>query len=94
LREIERATEQRLRKIERARTEQLDIARSWILLFTLAATFGLWWVFDNQLKLDFYVSWLLGFVVAFLLRRILSFHVGMHLGKKYNRQLKDQLLGR
>jgi hypothetical protein len=53
--EIERATEQRLREIERARAEQLDIARSWILLFTLAATFGLWWVFYNQLKLDFYV---------------------------------------
>jgi membrane protein implicated in regulation of membrane protease activity len=94
LREIERATERRLREIERARAEQLDIARSWILLFTLAATFGLWWVFYNQLKLDFYVSWLLGFVVAFLLRRILSFYVGMLLGKKYNRQLKDQLLGR
>ena len=45
--------------------EQLDIARSWILLFTLAATFGLWWVFYDQLKLDFYVSWLLGFVVGF-----------------------------
>ena len=94
LSEIERATEQRLREIERARAEQLDIARSWILLFTLAATFGLWWVFYNQLKLDFYVSWLLGFVVAFVLRRILSFYVGVHLGKKYNRQLKDQLLGR
>jgi hypothetical protein len=79
-----------LREIERARAEQLDIARSWILLFT----FGLWWVFYNQLKLDFYVSWLLGFVVAFVLRRILSFYVGMHLGKKYARQLKDQLLGR
>jgi len=94
LREIERATEQRLREIERARAEQLDIARSWILLFTLGATFGLWWVFYNQLKLDFYVSWLLGFVVAFVLKRILSFYVGMHLGKKYARQLKDQLLGR
>ena len=94
MREIERATEQRLREIERARAEQLDIARSWILLFTLAATFGLWWVFYNQLKLDFYVSWLLGFVVPFVLRRILSFYVGMHLGKKYARQLKDQLLGR
>ena len=92
--EIERATEQRLREIERARAEQLDIARSWILLFTLAATFGLWWVFYNQLKLDFYVSGLVGFVVAFVLKRILSFYVGMHLGKKYNRQLKDQLLGR
>lgn len=92
--EIERATEQRLREIERARAEQLDIARSWILLFTLAATFGLWWVFYNQLKLDFYVSWLLGFVVALVLRRILSFYVGMHLGRKYARQLKDQLLGR
>ena len=92
--EIERATEQRLREIERARAEQLDIARSWILLFTLAATFGLWWVFYNQLKLDFYVSWLLGFVVAFVLRRKLSFYVGMHLGKRYARQLKDQLLGR
>jgi predicted outer membrane lipoprotein len=91
LSEIERATEQRLREIERARAEQLDIARSWILLFTLAVTFG---VFYNQLKLDFYVSWLLGFVVAFVLRRKLSFYVGMHLGKKYDRQIKDQLLGR
>ncbi len=92
--ETERATEQRLREIDRARAEQLDIARSWILLFTLAAVFGLWWVFYNQLELDFYVSWLLGFVVAFVLRQILSFYVGMHLGKKYARQLKDQLLGR
>jgi fatty acid desaturase len=94
LSEIERATEQRLREIERARAEQLDIARSWVLLFTLAATFGLWWVFYNQLRLDFYASWLLGFVVAFVLRRILSFFVGMHLGKKYDRQIKDRLLGR
>jgi membrane protein implicated in regulation of membrane protease activity len=94
LSKIERATEQRLREIERARAEQRDIARSWILLFTLAATVGLWWVFYNQLKLDFYVSWLLGFVVALVLRRILSFYVGMHLGRKYARQLKDQLLGR
>ena len=92
--EIERATEQRLREIERARAEQLDIARSWILLFTLAATFGLWWVFYNQLKLYFYASWLLGIVVAFVLRQILSFFVGMHLGKKYDRQIKDQLLAR
>jgi hypothetical protein len=29
-----------LRELERARAEQLDIARSWILLFTLGATFG------------------------------------------------------
>jgi membrane protein implicated in regulation of membrane protease activity len=94
LSETERATEQRLREIERARAEQFDIARSWILLFTLAATFGLWWVFYNRLKLDFYVSWLLSFVVALVLRRILSFYVGMRLGKKYARQLKDQLLGR
>lgn len=92
--EIERATEERLREIERARAEQLDIARSWILLFTLAAVVGLWWVFYNKLELDFYVSWLLGFVVAFVLRRILSFYVGMRLGEKYARQLKDQLLGR
>ena len=92
--EIERVTEQRLSEIERARAEQLDIARSWILLFTLAATFGLWWVFYNQLKLDFYLSWLLGFVVAFVLSRILSFYIGMYVGKKYTWQLKDQLLGR
>ena len=91
--DIERATEQRLEEIERARAEQLDIARSWILLFTLAATFGLWWVFYNQLKL-FYLSWLLGFVVAFVLSRKLSFYVGMHLRQKYDAQLKDQLLGR
>jgi hypothetical protein len=90
----ERATtEQLLSEIARAKAEQLDIARSWILLFTLAATFGLWWVFYNQLKLDFYLSWLLGFVAAFVLSRILSFCVGMHLGKKYARQLKNQLLG-
>jgi hypothetical protein len=44
------------KEIERARAEQLDIARSWILLFTLGATFGLWWVFYNQLKLDFAMS--------------------------------------
>jgi hypothetical protein len=94
LSEIERATKQRLKEIERARAEQFDIARSWILLFTLAATFGFWWVFYNQLMLDFYVSWLLGFVVALILSRILLFYVGMHLGKKYARQLKDQLLGR
>jgi hypothetical protein len=94
LREIERATEQRLREIERARAEQLDIARSWILLFTLGATCGLWWVSYNQLELDFYVSWMLGIVVAFVLGRILSLYVGMHLGKKHAQQLKDQLLGR
>jgi hypothetical protein len=93
LREIG-ATGQRLREIERARAEQLDIVRSWILLFTLAATFGLWWVFHNQLKLGFYVSWLLGFVVAFVLSRKLSSYVGMHFRKKYDAQLKDQLLGR
>ena len=63
LSEIERATEQRLGEIERVRAEQLDIARSWILLFTLAATVGLWWVFYNQLKL-FYLSGFLGFVVG------------------------------
>jgi fatty acid desaturase len=93
LSEIERATGQRLEEIERARAEQLDIARSWILLFTLAATAGLWWVFYNQLKL-FYLSWLLGFVVAFVLSRTLSFYVGMHLRKRYDQQLSDQLLGR
>lgn len=91
--EIERATEQRLGEIERMRAEQLDIARSWILLFTLAATVGLWWVFYNQLKL-FYLSGFLGFVVAFVLRRILSSYVTTHLAEKYDRQLKDQLLER
>jgi hypothetical protein len=50
--------------MERAKAEQLDIARSWILLFALAATVGFWWVFYNQLELDFYLSWLLGFVAA------------------------------
>jgi len=94
LSEIERATEQRLGEIERVRAQQLDIARSWILLFTLAATVGFWWVFNNQLKLDFYLSLLLGFIVAFVLRRILSSYVTMHLAKKYDRQLTDQLLGR
>jgi hypothetical protein len=87
-------TKQLLRENERAKAEQLDVARSWILLSTLAATVGLWWVFYNQLKLDFYLSWLLGFVAAFVLSRIVSFCVGMHLGKKYARQLKNQLLGR
>jgi hypothetical protein len=71
-----------------------NIARSWILLFTLAATVWLWWAFYNQLKLDFYLSWLLGFVAAFVLNRIVSFGVGMHLRKKYARQFKAQLLGR
>ena len=42
-----------LRVIERAKANQLDIARGWILLFTLAATVGLWWVFYNQLELNF-----------------------------------------
>ena len=91
--ETERGAEQLLREMERAKAEQLDIARSWILLFTLAATVGLWWVFYNQLKL-FYLSWLLGFVAAFVLSRILLFYVGMHLRQRYDRQLKDQLLGR
>src|SRR5262249_46856368 len=65
------------------RAEQLDIARSWILLFTLAATVGLWWVFYNQLKL-FYLSGFLGFVVAFVMRRILSSYVTTHLAEKYD----------
>jgi hypothetical protein len=91
----ERATTKQLsREIERAKAEQLDIARSWILLFTLAGTVWLWWAFYDQLKLDFYLSWLLGFVAAFVLNRIVSFGVGMHLGKKYARQFKAQLLGR
>jgi hypothetical protein len=38
--ETERGTEQLLREMERAKAEQLDIARSWILLFTFAATVG------------------------------------------------------
>ena len=92
LSEIERATEQRSGEIERARAEQLDIARSWILLFTLAATVGLWWVFYKQLKL-FYLSLLLGFVVAFVVSRTLSFYVGMHLRKRYDRQLKERQSG-
>jgi hypothetical protein len=93
--ENERATtKQLLRENERAKAQQLDIARSWNLLFASAATIGFWWVFYNQLKLDFYLSWLLGFVAAFVLNRIVSFCVGMHLGKKYARQLKNQLLGR
>jgi hypothetical protein len=44
-------TKQLLSEIERAKAEQLDIARSWILLFTLAATVGFWWEFYSQLKL-------------------------------------------
>jgi len=54
---------------------------------------ALWWLFYNQLKL-FYLSWLLGFVVAFVVSRMLSFYVGMHFRKRYDRQLKDRLLGR
>jgi hypothetical protein len=65
-------TKQLLSEIERAKAEQLDIARSWILLFTLAATVGFWWEFYSQLKLDFYLSWLLGFVAAFVLHRIVA----------------------
>ena len=87
-------TKQLLREIERAKAEQLDIARSWILLFTLAATVGLWWVFYDQLKLDFYLSWLLAIVATFVLSRILAFYVGMYLGGRYARKLKNQLLGR
>jgi hypothetical protein len=78
-------------EIEQAKTKQLKIARSWIWLFTAAATFGLWLMFYSKLKLDFYISWLLGFVVAFVLSRILALYVGMYLGKKYARKLKSRL---
>jgi hypothetical protein len=88
--ETERGTERLVREMERAKAEQLDIARSWILLFALAATVGFWWVFYNQLELDFYLSWLLGFVAAYVVSLILSYFVGMRLGKKYARKLKSQ----
>jgi hypothetical protein len=80
-------------EIERAKTKQLKIARSWIWLFTAGATFGLWLMFYSELKLDFYISWLLGFVVAFFLSRILALYVGMYLGKKYARELKSRFGG-
>jgi hypothetical protein len=92
--ETERGTEQLLREMERAKAQQLDIARGWILLFTLAGTVGLWWVCYDQLKLDFYLSWLLGVVAAFVVSRILALYVGMYLGRRYARKLKNQLLGR
>jgi hypothetical protein len=76
-------------EIEKAKTPQLKIARSWIWLFTAAATFGLWLIFYSELKLDFYISLLLGFVVAFILSRILALYVGMHLGKRYASKLKS-----
>src|SRR5262249_50055430 len=75
-------------EIERAKTKQLKIARSWIWLITAVATFGLWLMFYSELKLDFYISWLLSFVVAFVLSRLLALYVGMRLGKMYARELK------
>jgi hypothetical protein len=83
LSEIDRATAKQVRKIERATARQLDTARSWILLFTLAATVGFWWVFYNQLKLDFYLSWMLGIVAAFFLSRIPSIYVRRRIGKRH-----------
>jgi hypothetical protein len=93
LSDIGRAPEQLLSQIERAKAEQLDLARSWILLLTLAATVGLWWVFYSQLNLDFIFSGLLGFGVAYVLGRILAFCVGMKLGGRHARKLNNQLLG-
>jgi hypothetical protein len=78
-------------EIERAKTKQLKIARLWIWLITAVATFGFWLMFYSELKLDFYISWLLGFGVAFLLSRLLALYVGMRLGKMYARELKSRL---
>jgi uncharacterized membrane protein len=80
-------------EIERAKTKQLKIARSWIWLITAVATFGLWLMFYSELKLDFYISWLLGFGGAFVLSRLLALYVGMRLGKMYARELKSRLGG-
>jgi len=80
-------------EIEQAKTKQLKIARWWIWLFTAATTFGLWLIFVKELDLNFYISLVLGFVVASVLSRILAFYVGMHLGRKYFRKLKSRLGG-
>src|SRR5262249_61510074 len=80
-------------EIEQAKTKQLKIARSRIWLFTAASTFGLWLIFVKELDLNFYISLVLGFVVASVLSRILAFYVGMHLGRKYFRKLKSRLGG-
>jgi hypothetical protein len=80
-------------EIEQAKAKQLKTARSWIWLITAVATFGFWLMFYSELKLDFYISWLLGFVVAFVLSRLLALYVGMRLGKMYARQLKSRLGG-
>jgi uncharacterized protein DUF4339 len=77
-------------EIEQAKTKQLKIARPLIWLITAVATVGLWQIFYGELNLDFYISWLLGFGVAIVLSRILAFHVGMYLGKKYARKLKSR----
>jgi hypothetical protein len=86
-------TENLTSEIEQAKAKQLEIARSWIRLFTVAATCGLWLVFVKELNLNFYISWVLGFVVAFVLSRILALYVGMYLGKKYARELKSRFGG-
>jgi hypothetical protein len=81
--------DQAMREMERAKARQLDITRGWILLFTLAATVGLWWVIYNQLQLDFYLSWMLGFAAAYILSRIISFFVRMQIGKRHARKLSQ-----
>ena len=70
-----------------AKTQQLEIARSWLRLFTVVAMFVLWFVLFAELQFNFYVAFVLGFVVAFVLSRILAVYVGMVLGRRYARKL-------
>ncbi len=80
-----------IQKLKRERDQQLMLARSWVLLFSVLSAIGVGLGLMAQLHLDLFVAAVLGIVAGVLVSRILAFCVGLVLGRRAARKLKADL---
>jgi len=82
-----------IKKIKRERDQQFVTARNWVVLLSVIAAIGVALGLMAQLHLDFFVAAVLAIVAGFLIGRILTFCIGIVLGGRAARKLKNDLIG-
>src|SRR5215469_260450 len=81
-----------IQKIKRERDQQFVISRNWVVLLSVIAAIGVGLGLMAQLHLDFFVAAVLAIVAGVLIGRILAFCVGIVLGRRAARKLKNDLI--
>jgi putative Ca2+/H+ antiporter (TMEM165/GDT1 family) len=81
-----------IQKIKRERDQQFVIARNWVVLLSVVAAIGVGLGLIAQLHLVFFVAAVLAIVAGVLIGRILAFCVGIVLGRRAARKLKNDLI--